>query len=994
MSYLADIVHTSPNRVRAHRLLQLIPIICALLCVTTEAAAKFRIDVWNTESGLPQNSVYSVLQTRDGYLWLTTLDGLVRYDGAQFKIFNRNNTKGIRNNRFTQLVEDADGNLWATTEGNELIRYRDGLFTPCSAEEGCPDQPVQQILTDDRGAPLFVTLDALFTWSGGKFMAKTAGDYRDIYIHYDKEGALWLIGKGLLRRFKDGDSTVYRLDGASPSTGITGVCDGHDGALWVGTMGAGMFKMQNGRLTSYRVKDGLPSDFVSPKWEDRKGNLWLATSKGLSLLSDGKFRNISTAEGLSSDLIKSVYEDREGTIWVGTINAGLNRITEQTVSFYTTDDGLASNNVYPISEDSEGNVWVGGDGITIYKGGRFSGLKAAPVISALHAGRDGRMWVGGFATLLYFKDGRFVDFAKEAGLPISIHQVNAIYEDRDGTLWVGTSRILFSYRDGQVTLYSAKEGYDEEGVRAFLRDSQGRLWVATYGGLLRFDNGSFVAFKEESGLSSNYVRSLYEDGDGVLWVGTYDGGLNRFKDGKFTRYGMEDGLFSDGVFQILDDSRGNLWMSSNRGIYRTSRQQLNDFADGRIKRITSVSYGKQDGLLNTECNGGRSPAGIRASDGRLWFPTQGGVAVIDPGAIRTNPLPPPLVIQSCEIDGRDVDYQKEIELSPSAENLEITYAGLSFVKPEQVTFKYRLVGLDSEWVEAGTRRAAYYSHLPPGSYTFEVMAANADGVWSTSAASIRVRVIPPFWRTWWFSALAVLLVAAVVGGLFQYRVSRLRKAEAAREAFARRLVESQEQERKRIAAELHDSLGQNLLIVKNWALIGLKTLGANNPAREQLTEINETTSLALNEVREIAHNLRPYQLERLGLTSTLEYMLRNIQNSSDIDFTVELENVDGLLPAELEINLYRIVQECVNNVIKHSSAAHAWLSIKRTGQSAQIVCRDDGKGFDIAAARSRQNGMGLSGLEERVRMLGGRWQVESQPGAGTTVTITINGIKR
>jgi ligand-binding sensor domain-containing protein len=339
MIYLADIVRASPNRVQAHTLLRLIPIICALLCATAEAAAQYRIDVWNTESGLPQNSVYSILQTRDGYLWLTTLDGLVRYDGAHFRVFNRNNTKGIRNNRFTQLVEDADGILWATTEDNELIRYRDGLFTTCSAEEGFPDLPVLQILTDNRGAPLFVTRDALFTWSGGKFIQRAAGDYRDIYVHYDKEGVLWLIGKGLLQRFKDGGSTVYRLEGAASSPGITSVCDGHDGALWVGTTGAGLFKVKDGRLTSYTVKDGLPNDSVAPRWEDREGNLWLATPKGLSVLSNGKFREISTAEGLSSDQIKSVYEDREGTIWVGTINGGLNRITQQTVSFYTTEDG-------------------------------------------------------------------------------------------------------------------------------------------------------------------------------------------------------------------------------------------------------------------------------------------------------------------------------------------------------------------------------------------------------------------------------------------------------------------------------------------------------------------------------------------------------------------------------------------------------------------------------------------------------------------------------
>lgn len=964
-----------------------------MLLNPVEAAAAYRIDVWNTDNGLPQNSVYSIVQTHDGYLWLTTLDGLVRHDGAHFKVFNRSNTKGLNTNRLVELAKDSEGNLWILTEAREIIRYRDGLFTPCSADRGWPPgQHVQQMLTDNQGTLLFVTIGGIFSWQNGQFVPRLAGDFLGVLVHFDREGALWRIGKGLVHRLKDGNSTVYRIGNPASPPLVTGIYEDRNGTIWVGTRGAGLFRFQNEQLTSYTVKDGLPDNIVGPSCEDRKGNLWLATNGGVCILSNGKFTTISSAQGLSSNLVAGVYEDHEGTIWIGTVNAGLNRITQQSVSFYSKKDGLSSNNVYPICEDREGRIWLGGDGFTLYEGGVFTarnpkGRSGQSAVTALHLGRDGRLWIGRSRSLLYFKDGKFVDFFEEIGFSIAHHHVNAIHEDSSGNLWVGAGP-LFSFRNGTATLYTAKDGYSGGEVRAFLEDRAGDLWIATYGGLFRFDGASFVSFTESDGLSSNNVRSLFEDGDRTLWIGTYDGGLNRLKDGKFTRCGMDDGLFNDGVFQILEDSLGNFWMTSNRGIYRTSKQQLNDFADGRIKKITCVSYGSRDGLLNTECNGGQHPAGIRTHDGRLWLPTQGGVAVIDPEGISFNIQPPPVVIQSCRIDGESVDFQNGIEIAPSAENLEISYAGLSFIKPEMVSFKYRLMGIDSDWIDVGTRRIAYYSHIPPGSYTFEVLAANADGARNTVGAKIRVRVIPAFWQTWWFSALVALGVAALGGLLYEYRVSRLRKAKAAQEGFSRRLIESQEQERKRIAAELHDSLGQNLLIIKNRALIALTEAETMDDARDQLDQISSMSSQALDEVRQISYNLRPYQIDRLGLTKAIRSMLRKVGDSSGVVFAVDMDPIEGLFSKESEISLYRVVQESVNNIVKHSEASQARVSIKRDARTLHICIEDNGMGFKPEAITGK-SGFGLTGIGERARMMGGRHSIQSAPGQGTTVSITI-----
>ena len=288
-----------------------------------------------------------------------------------------------------------------------------------------------------------------------------------------------------------------------------------------------------------------------------------------------------------------------------------------------------------------------------------------------------------------------------------------------------------------------------DDVKIIHESVDGTLWIGTYGGLSRFKDNVFTSFTANDGLASNQVRSIYEDAENVLWIGSYDGGLTRLKDGKFTRYTSNDGLFNDGVFQILEDERGNLWMSSNRGIYRVAKQQLNDFAEGKISRVESIALGKADGLLETECNGGQQPAGTKTRDGKLWFPTQHGVAVIDPKEIKSNPFAPPVIIESIKIDNELLESQQStIKIAPGKNNLEIAYTGLSFVKSEFVKFRYRLAGQDADWVEAGNRRTAYYSYLPPGDYKFQVVVANADGVWNTEGATIGIVVEPPFYRTW------------------------------------------------------------------------------------------------------------------------------------------------------------------------------------------------------------------------------------------------------
>jgi signal transduction histidine kinase len=551
------------------------------------------------------------------------------------------------------------------------------------------------------------------------------------------------------------------------------------------------------------------------------------------------------------------------------------------------------------------------------------------------------------------------------------------------------------YKDGALGVWTTKDGLAGDEVKVIIEGATGDLWIGCYGGLSRFKDGRLTTWTERDGLASNAVRALYEDGDGSLWVGAYDGGLTRFKDDRFTRYTTKEGLFNDGAFQILEDARGNFWISCNRGVYRVSKHELNDFAAGRLSSITSVAYGRSDGMPNPECNGGRWPAGVKTRDGKLWFPTQDGVAVIDPEAIPRNDRPPPVVIESFLLDRAPVaplSPDRPVRIAPGWKNFEIEYTALSFINSERIRFKYKLEGLDQDWTDAGTRRAAHYSYVPPGDYVFRVIAANSDGVWNTEGQGLRVIILPPVYRTWWFVTLAAIGAAGLLWLAWRYRVVNLKQAHAAQQAFSRQLIESQEGERKRIAAELHDSLGQRLVVIKNLALIVLSSPSRNGDAREQLEEISAEASHAIGEVKEISHNLRPYQLDRIGLTKAVEAIVRTARSASEIVFTAEIDNVDDALPKDLEINFYRVVQEGVNNILKHSRATEAGVTIRRDPDGLRLTIRDNGKGFTPGAARldSPRGGFGLIGVAERAQLLGGKAVIQSAPGHGAMISLKIS----
>jgi signal transduction histidine kinase/ligand-binding sensor domain-containing protein len=1013
-----------PTCLTAVRSLAYFSALLVLNLYPTGVRAQYRFDHWTADNGLPQNSVYGIVQTRDGYLWLATVDGLARFDGVRFTIFNKSNSPGIINNRFISLFEDARGDLWAGTEESGIVRYHNGRFSHYAAGDDARTFWIGD--GDADGDPMVLINDwKVLHFKHGQFalfdsQIESFEAVRDVPR---KNARLFCAANQVLNSSGCYSNGRWLRFSQAEDSFVCSVCPAVQdagGNFWLVTDRRELVRVENGKtVRRFNEATGLPKiplNFVTGaklslvSW-DGKDSLWLTD---LATLSSELLLKVPAAAPLMTgdiyppyemadyNIFLSSYQDSEGNLWFGTQRGGLYRARKQIVTTFSRNEGLTETNVYPIYEDADGTLLVGTTrGLFRFQNGSFAPVESAENFYVQAIGRDpaGRIVVSNNGDLYVREKNRFVPFLR-GQIPVSDNSdfIYAIHSDGENRLWIGSTQGLTRFSNGAATTFTATDGLAGNDVKVIIDARGGGLWIGTYGGLSLFKDGKLTSWTENEGLPSRTIRTLYEDADAALWIGSYDGGLSRFKDGKFTRYNTKTGLPNDGAFQILEDDNRHFWISSNRGIYRVGKDELNEFADGRRANVTAVAYGKSDGMLNAECNGGRSPAGIRARDGRLWFPTQDGVAVIDPQNIKTNSQPPPVVIETIKIDNRSVanetlesavrDSRFAIQIRPGQDNFEIEYTALSFIYSANLRFKYKLEGLDQDWVEAGTRRTAYYSYVPPGDYTFTVIAANRDGVWNTEGKNVRITVLPPFYRTWWFLTLIALATGGAVFAAFKSRVAQLERKQAAQQVFARQLLESQEGERKRIAAELHDSLAQNLLVIKNRAQLQALTL-ADEQARAQFTEISDAVSQTLEEVRTISYDLRPPHLDQLGLRTALVAMIEKVCASSTIQFTHAVDELDGIFRPGDEITLYRIVQECLNNILRHSGATKVALNIVVDAGELALTIRDNGRGFTLDEETRRRAGLGLQGIAERVRILGGTHAIKSAPGQGTTVMLRI-----
>lgn len=963
---------------------------------------------WTPENGLPQNSVTALAQTPDGYLWLGTFGGLARFDGLKFTIFNSGKVPGLKSDRITALHVGRDGTLWIGTQTGDIGCLRQGEFQTFSNAAYDLSNNYIQTIYEDRGGALWV------------------GTYR-----------------GDLTRYLAADATRvehYSLREELPYNGIRAVCEDTEGQLWICTS-YGLWLLRAGQLTSqFTVKRADWKRHLLNCRPRAEGGLWLATPAGLALFQQGKvtpYVNIPPLEiwfaGLAAGKnnalwfsawrdrlyflkdgilkasqlvanskfsVRALLEDHEGNLWLGTNGGGLIRLRERRVTMISAANQLPDTEITSITESGQGLLWVGtGRGLCQLKHDLAScqpnrlspGSEEISLhIKSLYVNKTGELWAGMYERVLQFKAGQLNGQPIEHPLK-GVGFIQAIAEDRQGHLWLGTLKGLVLFRDGNTVHYQQKDGLVHNDVRAILTDHTGALWLGTVGGLSRFKDGVFTNYTTAEGLSNNYVRDIYEDQDGALWLSTYGGGLNRLQQGRVTSITTRNGLYDDFISRLLVDEQDRFWLLGNHGIFRVSRRELIEVAEGKSKTIFCAAYNAADGMIPSEGNGGSQPAGWRARDGRLWFPTIEGVAVVD--SREHNPHAPPVFLERVLLEGQPLSLTQPVIIHPGHEQLEIHYTGLSLGKPEQVRFKYRMAGLQEDWADIGTRRAMYFTHLPPGQYVFQLKALSPDGVGSPNEASLVIIVQPPFWRTAWFITLVLLGIAGASVLAYYRRTAQYRRRAAQQEAFARQLLESQERERQRLAAELHDGLSQSLIIIKRRALASLAAPHDPDRTQEQLEEIAEASTQAIDEVKDIIFDLRPRQLDRLGFSSAVSDLLDRVAAVNGWQLTKELDELDGLLSPAAENSLYRIVQEALNNISKHAAATSVRVaaSLNHKNQRVELIITDNGRGFAVPLAKDKtwKSGLGLPSILERARLLKGHASIQSLPGQGTTIQLSL-----
>ncbi|HKX30516.1 MAG TPA: two-component regulator propeller domain-containing protein [Blastocatellia bacterium] len=753
--------------------------------------------VWSRQNGLPSNSVNVVLQTSDGYLWLGTPAGLFRFDGVDFEKITTS-ADGKSSDTVISLCGSRDGRLWIGTGYNGLRHLKDGKIHVYGEAEGFTERNILA-LHESRSGELWVgTSNGLFKYSHGRFISIPFMPNYIVGIAEDSKGRVW-VATGIGFRIYEGDRVVQTIPlpiikGATPPRLLNIFAD-HQGNIWAGTSEA-LICWKDG-TTIYTTADGLTDSHITAVYEDRDGNLWVGTNKGgLNRLTGGKWSAFTASSGLSNNHVLSITEDHEGSLWISTLE-GLNQLKDLKITPYTTHEGLTSDYISSIIETADGGTYFLSDvemSLSYVKDGQTT--KYTAPIGPAYLAQDGSLWISQNGLLMNLKNGRIRRYDQKTGLPQKF--ISAINEDSESLIVYVDDIGIRRFVNGQLKPYLLKNGQEytsTEYVVCFHREPQGTFWIGSSRGLVRIEGGEARTFGTADGMADDWVSSIFDDRRGSLWVSSPRGGLTRYHNGKFKAYTTASGLPTNEIYTVLCDNLGNLWMGSPKGIININRQDLDDYDEGQDQTLQSQLYTVSDGMRTDECFGGWQPAGWKTRDGRLWFATRKGAVLINPRTIKQNTLPPPVLIEQVLVDQQPVPTGQSIRLAPGKQNLEFHYTGLSFLVPEKVRFRYQLEGYDREWVEAGTRRVAYYTNLSPGTYRFRVMACNNDGVWNETGASVEFYLAPHFHQTPWFYVLCFCLAVLLTFGAYKLRLRSLKVYERELEELAQERTKELQQQR-------------------------------------------------------------------------------------------------------------------------------------------------------------------------------------------------------
>jgi signal transduction histidine kinase/ligand-binding sensor domain-containing protein/CheY-like chemotaxis protein len=1017
----------------------------------TRQLTQYLADNWQNNRGLPQNAVVSITQTTDGYLWAATEEGVVRFDGVRFSTLNRNNNSQLKTNIVNAVKADRQGRLWVGTRAG-LFVLEPGGAAQLQSVPGLQEASISRV-EQDRTGTLWVGTDrGLFRVRGG--IAQQVPDTQGLSgrivraLYVDGSDTLFVSTiEGGLHRHASGHFEHIAVPQISGSDAIYAIHGDARGTLWVGTEHGYLYRRDD---RGWREAHQFAHP-VNVIFRDRDDSLWIATGTDLVRLHAERFESLQLP-GVAG-LLASIYEDREGTLWVGSYGSGLHKLRDGKFEFFGPPEGLRGDGVmWSIAGATDGGLWFGTTDIgpVHYSAGRFTHLvdrypQLSGVTRSIVIDRAGAAWFGsgglieGGRGVFRLQDGRLTHFTRAQGL-FEGH-VKALLEDTRGRLWVGTERGLNIIIAGKVV--AAPEEVRKQitfTTRQLYEDPQGTLWIGTERGLFALNDTGLKQFTIPGDLPS-IVMALAADDDHALWIGT-SGGLAHVQEGRLTPLTHGGGVLREGIGGLIEDLHGNLWITTNQGLYSVNGKELAAFANGSGKLPEFRHYQLADGLRTNEFDGANTGAAYRAPDGALWFPTIRGVVRVDPARIKNNPLAPPVQIEQVRVDGKLLAHNEAIEVAPGAERLEFDYTALSMRAPERVQFKYRLIGLDSDWVDPGSRRTAYYTALPPGKYTFTVIASNEDGVWNTQGASLSLRAQPRFYQTKWFMALCAAGVLLIFIGLHRLRTAQLTArarhmkalvAERTRElSLAKQKAEQAMQKAEQAMQKAEQATQAKSSFLANMSheirtpmngVVGMTDLLLDtglDPNQRDLTEtIRDSAGALLTIINDILDFSKieagKLEIDRIDfdLRDLVEDIARLLAIPAHAKGLELIANVDLLLPERVRGDPARLRQILVNlggNAVKFTKQGEVVIDVK-------LVRNDDGRpfircevrdtGIGIPASRlaalfqpftqadsstTREfggTGLGLSIVKRLAELMGGEVGGHSTEGAGSTFWFTV-----